>query len=396
VLAESGDGASESGTPAEGAMPDTTAADAAQGTTPDATVDAGGGSNTNDATGAVDASADADADAGAIPDAGADHDDAGTCDAGLDGGDPDNCGWCGHACTGSACSGGLCDTQVAFFANTNTMAIDQETIYFTQPPGGGADAGIFAANPTTSIVTPVVAGGQLGPYLLVVRAPYVFWVTADGMIRKVAQDGGAPVTLATGFPSLDCLAANSTDLYWWDYLTGNVYRLPVAGDGGAPVVFYATTGSTGGCVAADDNAVVLTSPAGILQRSLDAGAWTTATVPGTPNHHQLILAGGDVYMQVAVAVDRGSQEALGHVVLGSTAVQTSALGAFAGSETLATANGRVFWAQNPDVYGCLDAPCTGGARHYSNQVPFGAGTVADSNWIYVSSSGSGKVYRFAQ
>jgi hypothetical protein len=320
--------------------------------------------------------------------------DAGTCDASVDA-DPDNCGWCGHACRTGACTGGLCVQQIAFFGDTSVMAYENGTIYFPQS-ANSSDAGIYTVDLASSVVTPLVLGGQNKPQLLVAHAPYLAWGTADGAVRRANEDGGAPVTLASGYV-LDCLAANSTDFFWWDFTTGNVYRLPVGADGGAPTVYYSSSPSTVGCVAADDSRVAILGPAGLVERDLDAGTTSTVASPGSPDNHNLLITGQDTYWLTNVPNDAGSTVLeLAHAVTGSSVVGVSAEGYFQGPTKLAGANGGVFWAANPDVYGCEDPACTGGVRLYSTSTPFGNGTVADSTWIYVASTGSGHVVKFAQ
>jgi hypothetical protein len=109
------------------------------------------------------------------------------------------------------------------------------------------------------------------------------------------------------------------------------------------------------------------------------------------------LAGQDIYWLATAPNDAGAQVLqLAHTVLGSTAVDMSAAGYFPYPTQLAAENGGVFWAENPDVFGCADPRCASGVRHYSAGTSFGSFTVVDSAWIYVTSTGSGHVLRFAQ
>src|SRR4051794_28742347 len=53
-----------------------------------------------------------------------------SCSAGL-ASDPDHCGWCGHACGGAACNGGLCAPSAIVSADdVRHLVVDEDRVVF--------------------------------------------------------------------------------------------------------------------------------------------------------------------------------------------------------------------------------------------------------------------------
>jgi hypothetical protein len=360
--------------------PDVATASDARGT-------ADGGPSSMDGAASSDASAAADGrgDAGAPgPDGPV------VCDAALDA-DPHNCGWCGHDCLGSTCSGGSCAQQVVFTDYATSMATDGPVLYYT------AGAGIWTYD--VSAGARQIVTSQNAPLHITVHPPYVYWVTADGLIHRALEDGGAPAAIASG-PQVDCLAANSSKVYWWNGQRGVVYSVPVNSDGGAtPATEYSATGPAPGCVAADDRYLALLTGQGLVQRDLDSGVGPMVVLPG-PDTRYLFLAGAYAVAMSSTADDAGTTLHVNAIATGTTTVREVATFPWTNVLAMGADGAGIYWSPQNEarINGCSDVLCSAGVRHFSpTDVAFAPTVLALAPaWLYVSRTGAGTTFEVAR
>jgi hypothetical protein len=306
----------------------------------------------------------ASSDGGMGPEATAGSDGAAGCGADLDA-DPGNCGWCGHDCGASSCTGGACSAQTLLMANPTGLAYDQNTLFLT----GGAN-GTIQGVPLTTLTAQTLAPSQNAAGQIHVHSPYVFWTTADGNIHRMLEDGGA---LGIAVPSAVavspyCIAANSSHLYWWVPSDGKAFSVPVDSDGSAPAaVEYVAVPGASGCVAADDQTLAVLNDYTLTQRDLDSGVTMTATLPNLTVTRSLVLAGAHA---VAITQSTGDAGSTGHVNVvakGSTRVVEVATFPFTTIMAVAGDQNGFYWSPQSEarIDGCSDILCTGGIHHYT-------------------------------
>jgi hypothetical protein len=112
--------------------------------------------------------------------------------------DSSNCGACGHSCAGTACTAGLCPTNVIVSEDVPVYAVvvDDSSVYW--------DLGNSA--------------------------------TGGGSVKSMPVTGGTPTVLATGFNDPGAMALDATTVYWIDQGTftsnsnaGTIHSVPRAG-----------------------------------------------------------------------------------------------------------------------------------------------------------------------
>jgi hypothetical protein len=272
-----------------------------------------------------------------------------------------------------------------------------QTVMSTNPVALAVEGSVLYSidGPASSIVAYDLLYGRLQtlapaqnlPGDLVVHAPYVFWTTADGVIHRVLEDGGAPgAVFAPGGPTY--VAANSRRLYWWEVTSGSAYSVPVDSDGGdTPVTEYTGTPGASGCVNADEATFVVVTGNLLIQRAVDSGRVFTATLPYLSDPQACPLT--DSYA-VALTWENGPGTT-GDVYLvpkGSNQVQQSAT--FSGYDVRAFAAdpAGVYWATTVGgVDGCTDLSCTAGVQHFTPDLrPYNPTALAiDPEYLYVAS-----------
>ena len=277
------------------------------------------------------------------------------------GGDTHNCGWCGHDCQGASCEGGVCSGQIVYSANPTGLAYDQGTLFYT----GGPNGTIIALS-LVSLIATTVAPAQNAATDIVARPPYLLWATADGIIHRALEDGGASTSLVKTSPS--CLAASSTHVYWWETATGTAYSVPIDSDGSAPpTVEYVASAGAKGCVGADDQTFAVINGSTLVQRDLDSGTTTTAGLTGLADTRYVLLSGTYAVAFTSTVTDAGTVGHVNSVAKGSaTAVD---VGTFVWTNVLAAVGDDhgIYWSPQGEarIDGCQDALCSGGIRHYS-------------------------------
>jgi hypothetical protein len=160
-------------------------------------------------------------------------DDAGYGDYAYDGGNEEDAGDAGDAgevvildaglVLKMSLGGGAIQTLASGLALPENMALDEESVYFTDAPG---DAGIVAKVPIAGGARSNLAFGRVAPGALAVDATSVYWVEkrSEGGVYKVPLGGGSITTLATG-QNLPCgIAVDSTSVYWTNFGDGTVMK----------------------------------------------------------------------------------------------------------------------------------------------------------------------------
>ncbi len=146
--------------------------------------------------------------------------------------DPTNCGGCGHACLGQACTAGSCavvQLSTAFTA-LGGLTHDASLLYFT-----GAD-GTLRSVAKAGGPTQTIASGLGSPMGVAVDTAYAY-VAVQGLnkIARVTLADGSEVDLATSQPQPEAVVVDDTNVYWTTYGSG-------AGNG--TVMMCAKTGCT--------------------------------------------------------------------------------------------------------------------------------------------------------
>jgi hypothetical protein len=251
-----------------------------------------------------------------------------------------------------------------------------------------------------SLTTQTIAPTQNAGSHVVARPPYVFWYTADGIIHRVLEDGGALTALVPSAIASNphCLAANSSRVYWWSGSWGRAYSVPVDSDGSAPpTVEYMTTAGASGCVNADDQTLAVLNDYTLTQRDIDSGAAMTATLPNLADTSYLVLAGAHAVAFTVSGGDAGSTTHVDVVAKGSSSAVEVAT--FPSTPVMAAAGdqGGFYWSPQSEarIDGCSDALCTGGIRHYTPAYLMPSSTLGtlavDPTHIYFS-RGNSSVY----
>ncbi len=158
------------------------------------------------------------------------------------GGDPENCGRCGHSCQGGACSRGVCQPVLLTTgpAPTRGLAVDAVNVYWAT---------------TTSVMSVLKGGGTAvslvahagsNPWGVAVDATNLYWVnnTTDGSggVFKYVLAGGAITTLAPGLDAANYIALDSSNVYVSVNGTSEIESVPIAG-GHVSVLYTGQTGS---------------------------------------------------------------------------------------------------------------------------------------------------------
>jgi hypothetical protein len=303
-------------------------------------------------------------------------------------GDLKNCGSCGRDCMGTACQTGLCQAEVLASGQPSPtdIVVNATDVYWdtfgpsetvmTVPSGGGT--------PMT------VATGQPGSAYLALSATGVYWTTATmGMsccppmlfckfsVTKAPLGGGSPVSLVS---SASCvlptgLAADATNVYWFDLMAKTIYMVPSGG--GTAVASVSTT-----------SAPFLTAAGGYLFWG-DTGIYQ-AQIGGTSNHIATTTS-----VVTGLAVDGTSVywtdgDAVAKVPIGGGTVTTLAMAQK--PKLAATDAAYVYYVENGTL---KKVPTVGGAV-----VPLApcaaAGLAVDATHVYWTDTTAGTVNRVAK
>jgi hypothetical protein len=243
-----------------------------------AAVDGGGATQGGDAT--VDSAVDAPIDAGTVdatltdasplpsPDTGAPDATVDACaseDAAALASDPNNCGACGHSCSGGACASGVCQgVPLVTTSATSIIALAADGTHLYEADYGPflfSDAGIYeGVSPGTITAYPVLPDGSTGPATVLasgvnlVLSPilsdgtWVYFATSGGgTVERVRIADGTRQTLASAVDfsqtnTFSGLCVDSTNLYYVaidKFETPRLFAVPL--QGGGPVLLSQPT-----------------------------------------------------------------------------------------------------------------------------------------------------------
>src|SRR5262249_20506415 len=104
------------------------------------------------------------------------------------------------------------------------IAVDASDVYWLTNDGGGS-AGSEGGGEYT-----LIASGPPNPGDLKVDDQYVYWVSAD-QVLKAPKTGGAVTKLATGQAGAESIGIDAQYVYWVDNTGGSVMRASLTGTG---------------------------------------------------------------------------------------------------------------------------------------------------------------------
>jgi hypothetical protein len=320
------------------------------------------------------------------------------CNALLDG-DATNCGFCGHDCQGTACTNGICGGAPVVAEDVTAMVEDGDVIYLVNYDQSSSTGSVLSYDLAASDNPKTLYSGPFQPTLITASAPYLFWLTNDGVILRAREDGTdtMPTIMAMG-ESCTCLASNGTTLFWWNDQEGQAYSKPVDSPGAArAVVATAPSHPADGCVAADDTSIgVVTSDAAFTVKLPGGTATQVSPSGGHFIASRIAVAGADVFVLEQTTADNRLH--VDHIAPGSTRLDESTSFAEINVMQFVTDGKGIFWAtQSPNyVDGCSDALCGAGVHRFAQDAGTPGAMVADATWLYVFVAEDGTIYKFAR
>lgn len=192
-----------------------------------------------------------------------------------------NCGRCGHSCQGGTCVGGACQPLKLSGGAPVNIAVSNGTVYWTDSSGvmSSPANGSSTLPPFTSFGATCVTG-------LALDATSIYGIARDsctglgiGSLMKAPLSGGAAVKINTSSlgPSIPpqswrCLAVDATNVYYANYDTNELFRVPVVG-GPATRMWQGTAWPQG--VAVQGANIFWSTPTGIFTMPIAGGSSST-------------------------------------------------------------------------------------------------------------------------
>ncbi len=273
--------------------------------------------------------------------------------------DPDNCGACGHSCLGGACSAGQCQPFLMATGVEGPITLDANNIYFASQTevyscaktGCTAPTALYAPGkpPVSGLLYDSSNGGRL--FVSEEQANLVGMINIYG-----AQAGASPVTQPEG------LVSDANNVYVAAY-TGTI----VAGAKGINNFLSATTIAAGlpgpaVSVALDAQASVvygaIESNAGAIVRAAttSTGAFETF-IANQPNPVSVVVAAGNVYWADLGTESNNYDDGAAYMCpAGASCTQPTLLGRGNYCATMTADSSYIYFVCSAELYRC---PLTG-------------------------------------
>jgi hypothetical protein len=253
----------------------------------------------------------------------------------------------------------------------------------TCPYGGkcGVDADCYTGHCNAGVCGPLtLASAQQFPMGLTTDSSNVYWVNyMGGNVMKVPKTGGTPVQIATTItPDPRAITIDSVNVYWvTDYLnggTGDVWKAPIGG-GTAGTRLATGQGYLQG-IAVDTANVYYSDSNGTVRKVPIAGGTPTALATGVSSPFGVAVDFYNVYWTSTTGIYKQSLTA----PFATTMIQPVMTGSTPFSLTIDTL--RAYWGDNGG-YGVMQGSLSGGGA-VTLKSPAGsvAGIAVDTSNVY--------------
>ncbi|MCK9423782.1 MAG: DUF5050 domain-containing protein [Bacteroidales bacterium] len=199
-------------------------------------------------------------------------------------------------------NGGDVTTLVTGLRNAqNHMALDANNIYWGDgKAGGGGEIKKVSKNGGT--VTSLVSTGILNlKTAIAVDETFVYFYDDLNHIKTVPVNGGAVTTIGTGTP--EAYALYGSDIYWIEYGSGTVKKMPKSG---GTVTTLATGSNSPSNLAVDGTSVFwieFNNPGRVMK--VPVGGGTSTIVSNEANTIGVAVDNTNVYWAVSVYINQG-------------------------------------------------------------------------------------------
>jgi hypothetical protein len=218
------------------------------------------------------------------------------CEADLNSA-PANCGYCAHTCGTAGCTKGLCGLQtLASGLNPiDAIALDDSSVYYAFHSEG------IVARVAKQGGTPVTLADAQGAYMKTVAVSGGMVYFGASSLKRVPVSGGAVETLATNQGMIQGIAVRDGFVYWTGGggysldSPGTVSRLPITG--GTPMVLIDNFSPTPAALAVDATHVYWTADgySGFVSKVPVAGGANNQLFSGQKRPRSIVVEAAMMY-----------------------------------------------------------------------------------------------------